>query len=140
MNFVKSGNFIIADKTETETTVFDSNLAQIITGIISEVNEDKGFIKVYEGKTDEFSNIVLDIYKLCNNVDWIGLGHDKTIDAIYTQLTKLAEISESLYKLLTPMKMAIEEYSEGVSEVDNKFKELRELIEIEKAKRNGGVQ
>ena len=60
MNFVKSGNFIIADKTETETTVFDSNLAQIITGIISEVNEDKGFIKVYEDGNYKYYNFKLE--------------------------------------------------------------------------------
>ncbi|MBQ6992540.1 MAG: WG repeat-containing protein [Clostridia bacterium] len=56
MNYVKSGNFIIADKTETETVVFDSNLAQKITGIISEVNTDKGYIKVYVDNDYKYYN------------------------------------------------------------------------------------
>ncbi len=103
-------------------------------------NEFDRFIKVFEGKIEDFDNIVLCIYKLCNSVDWVGLGHDKTIDAVYVQLSRLIEIVESLYKLLTPMKMAINEYSTGVEEVDSKFKELKELIDMEKAKRNGGVE
>ena len=47
MYAVEEGNFIVADKTETETVVFDSNLAQKIEGIISEINVPKGFIKLY---------------------------------------------------------------------------------------------
>lgn len=56
MNYVQSGNFIIADKTETETVVFDSNLAQKITGIISEVNTEKGYIKVYADEDYKYYN------------------------------------------------------------------------------------
>lgn len=47
MYCVEEGNFIVADKTETETVILDSNLAQKISGIISEINVEKGYIKLY---------------------------------------------------------------------------------------------
>jgi cell division protein FtsI/penicillin-binding protein 2 len=45
--YVENGGFIQADKTDTETVIFDNNLGQKIVGIVSEVNTDKGYIKVY---------------------------------------------------------------------------------------------
>jgi len=51
MYVVEEGNFIVADKTDTETVVLDNNLTIKISGIISEVNTQKGYIKTYtEGK------------------------------------------------------------------------------------------
>jgi hypothetical protein len=47
MNYVESAGFIKADKSDTETVVFDNNLSQKFTGIISEINLDKGYIKAY---------------------------------------------------------------------------------------------
>ena len=47
MIYIENGGFIEADKSDTETVVFDNNLAQKFTGIISEINLDKGFIKAY---------------------------------------------------------------------------------------------
>lgn len=56
MYYVEEGNFIVADKTETETIVLDSNLAQKISGIISEINVSKGYIKVYTGSEYKYYN------------------------------------------------------------------------------------
>ena len=53
---VEEGNFIVADKTETETIILDSNLAQKISGIISEINVNKGYIKVYTGAEYKYYN------------------------------------------------------------------------------------
>lgn len=47
MYVVEEGNFIVADKTETETIILDDNLAQKVAGVISEINVEKGYIKVY---------------------------------------------------------------------------------------------
>lgn len=47
MYYVEEGNFIVADTTDTETDIFDDNLSQKISGIISEINVDKGYIKAY---------------------------------------------------------------------------------------------
>ncbi len=47
MTYVEKGGFIRADKSDTETAIFDTNLAQKITGIISDVNLKDGYIKVY---------------------------------------------------------------------------------------------
>ena len=56
MTYVDNGGFIQADKTETETVIFDSNLGQKITGIISEVNTEKGYIKVYVNNEYKYYN------------------------------------------------------------------------------------
>lgn len=53
---VEEGNFIVADKTETETIILDSNLAQKLTGIVAEINIEKGYIKMYTGSEYEYYN------------------------------------------------------------------------------------
>ena len=56
MIYVESASFIQADKTETETVILDSNLTQKLSGIISEVNLNKGYIKVYENNEYKYYN------------------------------------------------------------------------------------
>ena len=56
MYAVEEGSFIVADKSETETVVFDSNIAEKITGIVSEINTSKGFIKAYTEGTYKYYN------------------------------------------------------------------------------------
>lgn len=56
MTYVENGGFIQADKSELETVVFDNNLGQKITGIISEVNIDKGYIKTYVNNEYKYYN------------------------------------------------------------------------------------
>lgn len=60
MTYVENGGFIIADKTETETVVFDNNLNQKINGIISEVNTEKGYIKAYVDNEYKYYNFKLE--------------------------------------------------------------------------------
>jgi len=47
MSYVDVGAFIQADTTEVETVIFDNNLSVKITGIISEINKDKGYVRAY---------------------------------------------------------------------------------------------
>lgn len=47
MEYIEKAGFIEAETANYETTVFDSNLIQKFTGIISEINTDKGYIKAY---------------------------------------------------------------------------------------------
>lgn len=56
MYCVEEGNFIVADKTETETIVLDSNLAQKLSGIVSEINVSKGYIKIYADNEYRYYN------------------------------------------------------------------------------------
>lgn len=56
MVYIENGGFIQADKTDTQTVVFDSNLAQKIVGIISEVNTEKGYIKAYVDNEYKYYN------------------------------------------------------------------------------------
>lgn len=60
MTYVESGGFIQADKTDTETIIFDNNLEQKVSGIISEVNTDKGYIKVYADDEYKYYNFKLE--------------------------------------------------------------------------------
>lgn len=60
MYFVEEGNFIVADKSETETIILDDNLAQKVAGVISEINIEKGYIKVYENNEYKYYNFKFD--------------------------------------------------------------------------------
>lgn len=60
MTYVESGGFIQADKTDTETVIFDNNLGQKVTGIVSEINIEKGFIKVYTNNEYKYYNFKLE--------------------------------------------------------------------------------
>ncbi len=60
MTYVENGGFIQADKTDTETVIFDNNLSQKITGIVSELNTDKGYIKVYSNNEYKYYNFKLE--------------------------------------------------------------------------------
>ena len=56
MYCVEEGSFIVADKTETETVILDSNLAQKLSGIVSEINVSKGYIKLYADNEYKYYN------------------------------------------------------------------------------------
>ena len=56
MYYVEEASFIQADKSETETVIFDNNLGQKVSGIISDVNIDKGYVKVYENNEYKYYN------------------------------------------------------------------------------------
>ena len=60
MAYIENGGFIQADKTETETVIFDNNLGQKIVGIVSEINTDKGYIKVYANNEYRYYNFKLE--------------------------------------------------------------------------------
>lgn len=56
MYCIEEGSFIVADKTETETIILDSNLSQKLSGIISEINIAKGYIKMYTSNEYKYYN------------------------------------------------------------------------------------
>lgn len=60
MTYVENGGFIQADKTDTETVIFDNNLGQRVTGIVSEINADKGYIKIYTNNEYKYYNFKLE--------------------------------------------------------------------------------
>ena len=57
---VENGSFIQADKTETETVIFDTNLEQKLSGIVSDINIDKGYIKIYTNSEYKYYNFKLE--------------------------------------------------------------------------------
>ncbi len=60
MIYFENGGFIQADKTDTQTDILDSNLGQKASGIVSEVNEDKGYIKIYTNNEYKYYNFKLE--------------------------------------------------------------------------------
>ena len=56
MYYVEEASFIQADKNETETVIFDNNLGQKASGIVSDINIDKGYLKVYENNEYKYYN------------------------------------------------------------------------------------
>ncbi len=59
INYVKSGDFIIADYLENNelvSKVLDSNFEEKITGVVLEVNESKGYIRVQTKDSYKYYN------------------------------------------------------------------------------------
>ena len=102
-------------------------------------NDFGEYQKAFRTKVDEFNDEVYNVFKLCQNVEWVGLGYEKTISAVYNQIEELQKVSENLEKFLNFMNSASNNYSDGVKEVNSKFQEIQDIINIEKMKR-GGVQ
>ena len=60
MTYIENGGFIEADKTDTETVIFDNNLGQKVVGIVSDMNTEKGYIKVYTNNEYKYYNFKLE--------------------------------------------------------------------------------
>lgn len=56
----KSGEFIRADIDDIESVILNSNLEEKITGIVSEINENKGYIRVRVGQDYKYYNFKLE--------------------------------------------------------------------------------
>ena len=59
INYVSAGNFVVADYVENGnfvSQVYDSNYEIKITGIVSEINASKGYIRVYTGDEYKYYN------------------------------------------------------------------------------------
>lgn len=56
MDYVEKGDFIQADVSDTETVIFDNNLSEKISGIVSEINQEKGYIKIYTNNEYKYYN------------------------------------------------------------------------------------
>lgn len=99
---IEEGNFIVADKSPTETIVFGSNLADKITGVISEINTEKGFIKAYTDGEYKYYNFKFEEKKvsdlLTQNTLYLSKKNDKygfidksgnvVVDYIYDDATE----------------------------------------------------
>lgn len=60
MMYSKSAEFIRADIDDIESVIFGSNLEEKITGIVSEINEDKGYIRIRVGQDYKYYNLKLE--------------------------------------------------------------------------------
>lgn len=95
------------------------------------------FKNAFQKKIDEFDEEVLDLFKSCNEVEWVGKGHDSTINALYTQIDELITISNNLNRFLEFMNTATDYYEEGVEETRTRFKEVENMISIIRSKSGG---
>ncbi len=60
MMYNKSAEFIRADIDDIESVIYGSNLEEKITGIVSEINEEKGYIRVRVGQDYKYYNLKLE--------------------------------------------------------------------------------
>ena len=60
MMYIENGGFIQADKTDTVTILFDNNLGQKAEGIVSEINTEIGYIKLYTDNEYKYYNFKLE--------------------------------------------------------------------------------
>lgn len=91
-------------------------------------DEFDDYKKYFKDKLDAISDETYSIYKKANDVQWVGLGHDKTINALNDQIIELSTIIENLEKFLNYFNSVTEEYNEGVQETKKSFKEIDDLL------------
>ena len=81
MTYVENGDFIKADKSDTETIIFDSNLGQKLSGILSEINTEIGYIKMYTNNEYKYYNFKFEEKKssdlLTKNTLFLSKKNDK---------------------------------------------------------------
>lgn len=56
ISYISSGDFIVAAKDDVESIIFDSNFEEKLSGIISELNTAKGYIKIYNDSEYKYYN------------------------------------------------------------------------------------
>ena len=83
---------------------------------------------VFKKKVDEIDELIYKVFKSCQDVEWVGVGHDATINAIYQEIEQLGKVSQTLNKFLEFMDIVIDSYSTGVSDVKKYFNELEDII------------
>lgn len=93
------------------------------------------FQDTFQKKLDEYNDEVYRLFRSSQEVQWVGLGRDKTMSALYTRIEALNKISENLNKFLEFMRIASNNYSDGVDEVRDKFKEIEDIINSSKFKK-----
>ena len=98
-------------------------------------NDLEEYKEVFQNKIDEFNEEIYKVFLSCQKTNWVGIGHDRVINAIYNQIEELDNVSQNLTKFIDFLNKALEAYTDGVKEVDTKFLEMREAIEAEKIKR-----
>lgn len=86
------------------------------------------FKKVFRDKLDEYNDEVFNLFKHSQEVEWVGLGHDRTIQALYKQIEEFNKISENLNKFLDFMDVMSTNYTEGIEDIKKKFSELEDVI------------
>ena len=60
INYIEEAGIVQADISDTESAILDNNLAQKFTGIISEINVDKGYIRAYVDNEYKYYNFKLE--------------------------------------------------------------------------------
>lgn len=60
ITYNKSGEFIKADIDDIESVLLNSNLEEKVTGIVSEINENRGYIRVRVGEDYKYYNFKLE--------------------------------------------------------------------------------
>ena len=84
--------------------------------------------EVFQNKLDEFNDEIYRLFKSSQDVEWVGLGRDKTMNALYSQIDKLIKISDNLNKFLETMRLASNNYSEGADEVKSSFRDIADMV------------
>jgi len=112
MSYIEEGSFIIADISETETVIFDSNLAKKLTGIFEEINTEKGYIRAYiegnykyynfkfeeKSSSDILTNNTIYLSKKDGKFGYIDKAGQVVVDYIYDDATEQNEYGYAAVK------------------------------------------
>ena len=112
MDYIEEGGFIVADVTDAETAIFDSNLAKKLTGIFEEINTDKGYIRAYidgnykyynfkfeeKSASDILSNNTIYLSKKDGKFGFVDKAGQVVVDYIYDDATEQNEYGYAAVK------------------------------------------
>ena len=66
ITYIAEADILQADISETESVILDSNLSEKIKGIVSEINTEKGYIKVYTDDEYKYYNFKFEEKKVAD--------------------------------------------------------------------------
>ena len=112
MNYIEQGGFIIADVSETETSIFDNNLAKKLTGIFEEINTEKGYIRAYidgnykyynfkfeeKSSSDILTNNTIHLSKKDGKFGFVDKAGQVVVEYIYDDATEQNEYGYAAVK------------------------------------------
>ncbi len=112
MIYIEEGGFIQADKSETESVIFDNNLGQKINGIVSEINKEKGYIKIYTNNDYKYYTFKLE---------------EKNVSDLLIQNTIFADKEDGKYGYINKEGKVVIDYiyDDGTEENSNGFAAIK---------------
>lgn len=99
------------------------------------LNDFEEYKNAFRKKIDELDEEIYKLFHACQEVEWVGLGHDRTIDIIYRKIKELEIISKCLGMFLDFMDTVTDDYGNGIDDIKKKLESAENMLEEARLKR-----